>query len=134
MPTDQAQYYKANPDKMMRGIERVLGNQEMALVTEFQAAIWTSVTKSAELHKTWLAPDLAALEKKVRSKFNGAPNIENSILNGRKLIRAAATGEPLKVSGRPAMAVNVAMAKQVLSGLNGSLDRARRLFNPVWKK
>ena len=61
------------------------------------------------------------------------PNIENSLSNGRRLINAAITGEPLKVKGRQPMLVNKMLADNVLANLNGKFKTVERLLDPVWK-
>tara|TARA_B100001123_G_C14960285_1_gene887390 strand:- start:106 stop:531 length:426 start_codon:yes stop_codon:yes gene_type:complete len=124
---------KSNPEKLRKVMKTLLSQNNLTLMTEYNAAVWRSAKESAKSRKKWLDPQLVRLEKKVRTEFRGVPNIENSLSNGRRLINAAITGEPLKVKGRQPMLVNKMLADNVLANLNGKFKTVERLLDPVWK-
>jgi len=101
---------------------------------QFQREAWGSMKKSLAARKIVRTPNY----EKAKSAVLASSTIpqyrqqsEAGVRNADAMIEAAATGKPM-VSQRGTFYVTEELVERVLTGLDGSIHRFRRLTNPVW--
>jgi hypothetical protein len=113
-------------------------DESIGMATGFQRETWASVAASAREKKVVFTPGYAAARQKVESYSNSnlpveAKAIKQAVESGDRLIRAAASGEPISARGQT-FYVKEELAVRVLEGLDGAMARASRLISPDWSE
>lgn len=101
---------------------------------EFQKQTWLSVQESLTARRVVRTPGYLAAVKTMRGATANAgfqDGIEKSVLSAERLLAAAATGQPLEMPDGPNF-ITEDLVEQVLSGIDASEFRDRKLASPVW--
>lgn len=101
---------------------------------EFQKQTWLSVQQSLDAGRVVRTPGYLAAVKTMRGATANASfqdGIEKSVSSVERLLAAAATGQPLEMPDGSNF-ITEDLVEQVLSGIDASEFRDRKLASPVW--
>jgi hypothetical protein len=101
---------------------------------QFQREAWGSMKKSLAAQRVLRTQNYESAKSSVlafSTILQNRQQAESSVRNADAMIDAAAAGNPM-VSQRGTFYVTAELIEQVLTGLDGSIHRIRRLTNPVW--
>lgn len=101
---------------------------------EFQKHTWLSVQESLAARRVVRTPGYLTSVKAMQGATANAgfqDGIEKSVLSAERLLAAAATGQPLEMPDGPTF-ITDDLVEQVLSGIDASEFRGRKLASPVW--
>lgn len=119
--------------KFIESLVSTLARASLA-ATRFQQEVWGSTKLSLQAKKVTKTTGYEKAKEDVLSVMEASQyrsGVETSIRDAEELIKAAATGKPVK-SPRGTFYVTEEMVEQILAGLEGAFHRFQRLNNPVW--
>ena len=101
---------------------------------QFQKETWLSARESLALRKVIKTPGYVAAVRALRSATTNAEfqdGIGKAISSAEGLLTVAAAGQPLQTPEGPVF-ITEDLVSQVLSGIEASEFRGKKLFSPVW--
>lgn len=109
--------------------------KQLVIGMQFQRECWTSMKKSIEAGKVIKTPEYELTKEDFI--FLALPEakdkVQSSIIISDAMIEAAGKNTPFK-SSRGTIYITPELVNKVLSGLDASFFRSRRLINPKWNQ
>lgn len=121
----------ASREAFVRFIDR-----SIATGIRFQRESWASMKASLKAGRVVKSPGYTIAKKSSLSATSNPAyqqQAQKAVTNAENMIKAAAQGRPFQTPRGP-MYITPELVNQVLAGLDGAVDRFRRLANPNWEE